>query len=254
MVSTQSEVSDIGSDPSPWTKPWFILSAMTMLVIVALALVLIVSSLFTDDPGGGGVIGAGDGLPPTESVEQTSPSVCGLTAVAMTGTITQPPPAEWSLVGTIAVPSSPQIGPGEVFPDQFRRCFAQTPQGALFSAANITGVGSVKTLARKVAAWYTAEGPGRQEVIDTAGTHGGSAEGAAIRLQIAGFRVLNYTGDTATVDLAYRVSNGAYVSQIFDLVWENGDWRARISPSGDGPLTPGAQIPDITGYIPWGGA
>ena len=72
-------------------------------------------------------------------------------------------------------------------------------------------------------------------------------------MQIAGFRILSYTGTAASVDLAFRVSTGATMVQAFDLVWEDGDWKVRLTDEGELPSEM-AQVPDLTGYIPWGGA
>lgn len=250
-TNTDREVRDESdTERSPWNQPWFLVSAAVIGLLVALLVILLVADMFSDDSEAVEVPAAE--APITGAGIEASPSVCGLDAVADSGTVTQPPAAQWTLVATIAVPSAEGVGPGEVFPDQFRRCFARTPEGALFAAANIVGVSGSFPLEKQVTEWYVAEGPGRAEAVAAAGTH--SNPDSTFRLQIAGFRVLNYTGDTATVDIAMRASTGAFASQVYDLVWQDGDWRMRVAPDGEGPLTPVARIPDLAGYIPWGGA
>lgn len=253
-TGTDRQASDdkLSVERGPWSQPWFVASAAFVAVLVALLVILLLVDWFSsDDP---------DTLDPAQSVPvpgavapaSASASVCGLPDTADSGTITQPPAANWTLVGTMAVPSSEGIGPGETWPDQFRRCFARTPEGALFAAANVAGLGSVRSLSYQTTSWYVAEGPGKEAALARAATP--SSGTSRLRGQIAGFRLLNFTGTTATVDLALRMSNGTHISQVFDLVWEDGDWRFQITPDGKELLTPLEQIPDVTGYIPWGGA
>lgn len=72
-------------------------------------------------------------------------------------------------------------------------------------------------------------------------------------MQVAGFQVVSYTGGLASVDLVFRTSAGALVSQVVDLVWEQGDWKVRYSDTG-GFLSPAHTIDSLVGYIPWSGA
>ena len=74
-----------------------------------------------------------------------------------------------------------------------------------------------------------------------------------MRIQTAGFRMLNYDGNTADVDIALRTSNGAIAAQVFTLKWVNGDWKVVLAPSGDLP-SPMSQLPSLSGYNSWSGA
>ncbi|MGL4340145.1 MAG: hypothetical protein ACRCSP_06965 [Rhodoglobus sp.] len=78
-----------------------------------------------------------------------------------------------------------------------------------------------------------------------------SSESSPIRLQIAGFRILSYEGETARVDIALRgSSSGTTVtaSAVYELIWEGGDWK--INANVPSPVDSDS-IPDISGYIPW---
>ena len=251
-TGTDRKVSDDKPtvERGPWTQPAFIVSAAIVGILAVLLIILLIVDAFSGEEEAAVVPDDPAGVP--GQVSNASASVCGLPDTADSGTIAQPPAANWTLVGTMAVPASEGIGPGETWPDQFRRCFARTPEGALFAAANVTGLGSVRALSYQTTSWYAAEGPGKETAVARAATPKSGT--SRLRGQIAGFRLLNYTGTTATVDLALRFSNGAYASQIYDLVWQDGDWRFRITPDGKELLTPLEQIPDISGYIPWGGA
>ena len=47
-------------------------------------------------------------------------------------------------------------------------------------------------------------------------------------VQIAGFRLLSYTGDKATVEVVAAADDGSektYITSSADMVWQDGDWR-----------------------------
>ncbi len=123
------------------------------------------------------------------------------------------------------------------------------PEGALFAAANIVALGSDPELGPRITEELTLDGPGRDAALQEPPAAGGSE----VRIQIEGFRLLDYSGDTADVDLAMRTSRGAYVAQVFPLAWDDGDWKVRLAPSGELP-TGLVQLPDLAGYTPWAGA
>lgn len=247
--------ADLEPDQSPWSGRGFIAAAAVLGVIVALGMAIVVSNLVGGGPGDPPVAAGDAAVDPSQQTSSgDSDSVCGLTDVVLTGTVDQPPAAELTLLGTIAVPAAKGIGPGVVEDDGFRHCYAHTPQGALFMSANVAGMGGTRTLDRRVFDALTAAGPGRDAALrDVADDSGSSTDAPGIRMQIAGFRILSYAGNRATVDLAFRVSTGATMVQAFELVWEHGDWKIRLTDDGDLPSEM-AQVPDLTGYIPWGGA
>ncbi len=246
--------ADLEPDQSPWSGRGFIAAAVVLGVIVALGMAIVVSNLVGGGPGDPPTAAENGAVDPgqqTSSVD--SDSVCGLTDIALTGTVDQPPAAEWTLLGTIAVPAADGVGPGVVNDDGFRYCFAHTPEGSLFMAANAAGMGARPQLERQFVEHFVAEGPGRTAALGDVGTHTGSGDTAGVRVQIAGFRILSYDGDRASVDLAFRVSTGATMVQALDLVWRNGDWRIEVAPDGE-LQSDMAQVPDLSGYTPWGGA
>lgn len=243
------------TEDSPWSSKGFLAAAGVLGLIVALAVMIVVSNLLGGGPTDPTATGSADGVAPdTEVVE--SDSVCGLTDVAMTGTVDQPPAATWTLLGTMAVPADDAVGPGVIEDTGLRHCYARTPEGALFMVANLMAMGSAHLVSeRELLEATTAAGPGRDIALQEADENRSpsSSTGSDVRVQVAGFRILSYSGDRASVDLAFRVSNGSIMAWAVDLLWEDGDWKARITDEGEPPSEP-AQIPDLTGYIPWGGA
>lgn len=76
---------------------------------------------------------------------------------------------------------------------------------------------------------------------------------SANRMNVEGFRMLTYDGDSARVDVAVRAAgsgNTVYASAVYDLVWEAGDWKL-LPEDASNPLRL-AEIPDAAGYIAWG--
>lgn len=238
----------------PWTSKRFVGAAVVVAVLVVLGLVLSLTNVFGGAPDQRAVPGPVPGDPLTTAAASPVPagsaSVCGLAGVEMSGTVAQAPAATWSLVGTTAAPAIKAVGPGRIDADGYRSCYAHTPLGALTCAANLVAMGSVPAIEKKVIEQSALTGPGRKKALGEPTAGGGQV---GVRVQVAGFRVLRYDGSTADVDLALRTSNGALAGQVFNLAWSDGDWKFQLAASGDLPV-PVAQVPDLTGYLTWGGA
>jgi hypothetical protein len=234
------------------TSKKFIGSALVLASIVVLGLVLSLTNLFGDNTKP-----TPNTLAPSTSTSTSSPtsptndaSVCGLTAVEMSGTLTTSPPATWALVGTTAAPSITGQGPGKIDDDSYRSCYARTPTGALLAASNYSALGSYGPVRKRFYEQGTVPGPGRDALLKKPIT--GAGDGGT-RVQIAGFRVLKYNGEQADIDLAFRTSNGAIGAVVLNLQWSGGDWKIRLADDGK-ELSPFVQLPSLSGYIFWAGA
>ena len=96
--------------------------------------------------------------------------------------------------------------------------------------------------------YVVAEGPYRESLLQDMGSEASPNDS---RLSIQGFRLLSYDGDTARVDIVVRATvsgQAAIFSGVYDLIWQNGDWK--ISTETPAPLNM-AQIPDVSGYTAW---
>ena len=231
---------------TPWTQPKFLIAAILVIALIVLGVVLALSG--RDEPAGG------PSTPTTTStasapVNAGSESVCGLPGYADSGTLTTAPAAEWLFQGTTAYPTSSEYGPGATSPEGVRYCFQHTPTGALFAAANAIVQGSfVDTSVPWIEYFLSVETPNRDQLVND--TPMGSSE--ETRMNIVGFRVLAYDGETARIDMAVRAvgaGNTVYGSAVYDLVWEAGDWKL-LPVDANNPLRL-AQIPDPSGYIAW---
>jgi hypothetical protein len=237
-------VSD-NAQPSPFTRPGFIAAAIVVLLIVVaggIAVVVGLTSQGDPDPTPTGTTGPG----PSAEDE----SVCGLEGFETESSLTEAPDNEWELVGTVAAPTDPEVGPGVVRDDRLRTCFAHTAEGALYAAVNYFGAASdARTI--PLILDLIADGPGK----DAAAAAGSpSFDPSSTRVQIAGFKVNSYNSSEAVIDVALTVttSGSQLVSMPIALVWQDGDWKLELADDGDFPFA-AAPLQSLGGYIPWAG-
>jgi len=229
---------------------WFIPAAIVIALVIVLVVVLVVVNL-----AGGKKAPAADPTSAapsttTPAVPASAKSVCGLKGYETTNTLTAAPSTSWKLVGTVAAPNEPNgAGPGDVASDGFRSCYAHTAKGALYAAANILAMGSDANLGAELSDKQVVPGAGRDAAMKS--SSGASTDGP--RVQIAGYRVLDYSGDAATIDLAVSISNGDMASIPTQLQWSGGDWKVVLTDSGQPPVGSSA-LSNLGGYTPWSGA
>jgi hypothetical protein len=235
----------VNEDLNPLTKPKFIISAVVVAIIVALGIILALL------PKGGGTPTAEPSNPgsTTASAQPTATaaaSVCGLPSGDQAKPATTPTDTKWELVGKIAAPTSPaQFGPGKTEANGLRSCFAHSPTGALYAAANVA-VLSATGKARLVYEQLAVPSPERDALLNQPEPQATSA----VTAQIAGFQIRSYDAERAVIAIAAKGSNGALVSVPVPLQWHDGDWKVVVPATGS---TGGGQISDMAGYIPWSG-
>jgi hypothetical protein len=250
---TDNGVTSLKDEQRPWAQPGFIIATAVVALLIVLGLILALTG------GGESTRHDNGGVAPSVSAgRDKDASVCGLAPGAQT-IPKDPPPAKWNLVGTLAVPSSPNtFGPGAVKAD-VPSCFAYSPTGALFAMVNLdAALGVVSRLGAedqvRVLRQIAAAGRGRDAAIESA-RRNGAAHGSSSGAQVAGFSLVRYEPGAAVVDLAFRSDRpGAtgYFHLSSTLRWERGDWRLVFSQTGE-PFDATQQIPDLTGYVPWSG-
>ncbi|RJF44919.1 hypothetical protein D4740_01835 [Actinomyces sp. 2119] len=238
---------------SPFTRPGFIAAAVVVALIAVAGVVVALTSTTRSQPP----TPASSSSPPSSALSAPasaqSPgggsSVCGLEGeVTEQARLSQAPDVDyWDYQGTTAYPVSAEFGPGATDPAGFRYCFQHSPEGALYAAANAVSQGSDPT--GEWLNYVVAEGPYRDQLVSDTGTGEDSDE---TRISIVGFRLLEYEGSTARVDIAGRATvegQTLTVSGVYELVWQGGDWK--LSSEVAEPLTL-AEIPDTSGYVIWG--
>jgi hypothetical protein len=248
-----SESTQSTTEQSPFTKLGFIISAA--LIVALIAAVVVIFFL----PKGSGTaqpvpassqesLSAGA----TESSDAAGTSVCGLPPTLDTA-LGAAPKSKWELVGKMAAPTDPKtIGPGVTDEDGFRSCFANSPTGALYAAANMIALGSSPAQDElKLADKLLVPGPGRDAALKEAMARTSIPESGETA-QISGFLIKSYSPSEADVDLAIKLPNGALAHSVLSLRWVAGDWKVKASD--DGQIFTGiAQLSDLSGFILWSG-
>lgn len=245
-----SQSTESTTESNPFTKPGFIIAAALVVALVAAAVVIFLLP-----------IGQGNAQPapsPAESrsTATTGPSasdaagksICGLPDSSETS-LGAAPKTKWELVGAMAAPTDPKIGPGKTDDQGIRSCFAHTPTGALYAAVNLWALGIDPSNERAISEHLAAKGPGRDSGMKAPQT---PAPASAVKVQIAGFNV-SYTANQAVVELAFKADNGALASVRTTLLWQDGDWKGVVADNGK-PLEEPRQIRDLSGFILWSGA
>lgn len=240
---------------NPFTRPGFIVSAVVVAVVLVLGAILgtvgIVNATRDEPTAAPATTSEETSEEPSEPAEEPAAgaSICGLKGEVLEGTVDEAPAAEWEFQGTIGYPTSEEFGPGKTDENGVRSCFQHSPEGALFMAANAAAQGSDPNSAEAWLRYALSEGPRRDALLSEGGEVTGS-EGT--RVQITGYRVLNYDGNTAQIDLlASATSQGQSVemSSVYYLIWEDGDWK--LDSNAETPLDVGTAV-DPSSYTPWG--
>lgn len=235
-----------------WSRPSFVVCAMLVALGVALALVL---PLWPDRGDGNAAAEpsprSAPAAPGPGVTEDASDSVCGLDASTATS-LTKAPKADWSTaVGAISIPRSKSQGPGvEDEQTGVRSCFAQSPEGAVLAAANLLGASGDADVLAQTIEQRSVDSPGKEVALSQVA----DVEGGAPPIQFAGFRLLNYSPERATVEIVAEVDNGSGSSLLttgVDLVWVHGDWYSVYGDDGTGGPVSG-QVSNLNGYTKWG--
>lgn len=236
---------------SPWSRPsWIAAAGFLALIVIAGLLVIVltprhrdttavVSSRVTDAPSA------------PRTTQQESP--CNLpaanedradnTTVSLTRT-------RWLYEGASSYPVSTIYGPGRTATEGYRYCYQHSAGGALFMAANTIALSLPSDQANAAYAKYLiATGPYHDQQLNA---DAADDPDPSLRMKITGFRILEYDGATATIDLAVHtttIDQSMDLSLVFDLVWQRGDWR--YSAQVPQPLSV-TQLSDAVGYTSWG--
>ncbi|QOT19937.1 hypothetical protein [Paenarthrobacter sp. YJN-5] len=243
-----SQSTESTTESNPFTKPGFIIAAALVVALIAAAVVifLLPKGQGNAQPAPAESSSAATAEPSASAV--SGKSVCGLPASAETA-LGKAPASKWELVGTMAAPTDPKVGPGKTDDQGIRSCFAHSPQGALYAAVNLWALGSDPSKERAIAYQLAAKGPGRDAGMKASQT---AAPPTNVKVQIAGFNV-SYTANQAVVELAFKADTGALASVRTTLLWQDGDWKGVVADNG-APLEEPRQIRDLSGFIPWSGA
>lgn len=254
MAGTEEETESVW-----WAAPKFVVSAVAVILLVIAGIILFV------------VVGndeQSDAAPPaqtpaTSSSTSSTPtaevaseeSVCGLGATGGTTLTAAPTDVEWEFLGGIAAPKSTEHGPGVVDEQTgVRSCYSHTPEGALLSlAGRIAASGDGELLLNTTEA-LSLDGPGKDVAVRLVQNRLDEGTSTSPPIEIAGFRLLSYSDDQATVEIVGSVDTGTellYITSSAIMTWHEGDWYIRYNDDGSsGPVE--GRVSDLSGYVPWG--
>ena len=241
---------------SPFARRWFVASAGLLVVLVALVVVLTVTR--TSGAHHRQAMAATrtrvthrSSTSTTASADASKggggPDHCALAAGSQ-AVPTAPPPASWTLEGSMAIPTSSAAGP-ERHVDGFPVCYAHDPRGALFAAVAFWAAATAAPPAT-VYAHLAADTPTRAQAIASArGDNSRLSDSGQVSL--AGFTFASYSPRSASVAVVLQTTQASMVAVTCTMVWQQGDWHYEIPPGG---TPPASQVDGLDGYVPWGAA
>jgi hypothetical protein len=240
-------VSDDSTQPgNPFTSRGFIAAAIVIGVILLAAVIVLVTTLTAPHSP----VTKPTSSPSGPVASGSDKSVCGLPDFETESSLTAAPDTKWELVGTVAAPSDPKVGPGKTNSDRLRTCFAHTAEGALYAAINyFASASDARTI--PFLPDLIADGPGKDAALSSGDPKFAPSN---TRVQVAGFKVNSYSSTEAVIDLALTVTSasGQLVSMPVAVVWQNGDWKLELADDGSFPFS-AAPLQSLGGYLPWAG-
>jgi hypothetical protein len=244
-----TEQLETDNDNAWWAGPRFLISAVLVALLAVLGIVL---WLWPDaeEP-----TQAAPAPAKTAAPASGEESVCGLDATGGTTLTKAPEDIKWEALGAIYAPSSEDHGPGTIDPDTgVRSCYSHTPEGALLATTNVLTSGNDPQVLLDTIKALGIDNPGKDIAIGQVQQRLSSGDTSTVPLEVAGFRLLSYTEDKATVEVVVAADDGTediHMTTGVDLVWTEGDWHVAFQENGDpGPVS--GQVSDLTGYITWG--
>ncbi len=168
------------------------------------------------------------------------------------GTVFKP---QWVQVGTVAAPTSATAGP--LVTTSPRQCFERSPEGALYSAANLTAeqIASTSGIERGRLLEARLAHQGNYDLQHQRAIEAPSNPAPEVAYQFAGYRLIDYSSKQVELEVVVRTLNstgtGALIALNYVMVWDRNDWLM-VPPGEAGQLR--QQIDSFENYVPWGSA
>lgn len=189
---------------------------------------------------------------PTNAGQEGRPAGCTTSGSDQTVPTSPPTGVTWSLTAGFAVPSSAGDGPKLHGAGGVGYCYSHTPLGALLAASNLgRGTGTPQDKQDAVLSLSVVPNEYSAQVAKTQATPDDQS-GAGV--QLAGFRIISYSPDQASIALAASVAGrtDSYPQLTVAMQWYAGDWRAVPQP-GPTLVVTGSSAPSLAGFVPWAG-
>jgi hypothetical protein len=241
------------ADPSPWRRPWFVLAAVFLGLVVVLGVVVAVwprggsapspAQAPLAEPSGGASAAAAPG---------------GASSLLPTALPARPPgDVTWELVGQNSVPVSKTAGPDTVA-GGVAAGFAHTPEGALVAAAQLAARAAFsagKSSWEPTVQHSFVAGADRDRLLANLRAAPEQQADPGELSPLAGYLYQAYTPDTAVLGLVYRSPGSSSAAQYHvvttTMQWHGGDWQMVAPPNGSW-LSVNRPAADLTGVVQWG--
>jgi hypothetical protein len=237
-----------------WPRPGTVAAGAVAAVILAGAGSV---TLFGGSPRPATASATAEPAVPADEQSRAEPTPTAEAAAAAAGRepLLSPPAVTWQLFSGVALPYSPTAGP-RIVDGPVYAGYERSQTGALIAAAQL-GTRYLLTPGegwREIAARQVLPGVGREVFVAArAGVDDLDVPPGAYG-QMAGFRVVAFTPDLAVIAFVSRFALTGHLQATTTTVkWVDGDWRLELQP--DGGSSPTAQtVPDLDGFVVWGGA
>lgn len=239
------------ADPSPWTRPRFIVAAvfLALVVVLGVAIALWPNGDDTADPAPAPTAAAGGA---SAGPAASSPAAALPTALPTRA----PADITWQLAGQNSVPVSAAAGPSSVV-GGVASGYARTPEGALVAAAQLaarSGLSAGKESWEPTVQRQFVAGADRDRLLAALRAAPQQPAEPGELSPLAGYIYQAYTPDTAVIGLVYR-SPGAGAAGFHVVTttvqWSDGDWKM-VAPPGGTWLSVSRQATDLSGVVEWG--
>ena len=257
------------SSPSDDTRTalgagWWAAAGLMAVVIVALVGVLIVIGTRDTTPVAAGPApaapsalpappGASTGSATTAPSGDNRPAGCATTATDQTIPGDTPKSITWALIAGFAVPQSSTAGPMLHSPAGVSYCYARTPVGVVLAVSNLgRAVGNAAALQDDSLKYSIVPGPLADQLAAKPAVTSDPA--ALAGMQYAGFRIISYTPDSASVAIALSsaAKPGTFLVVTAAMEWNQGDWRVVVQP-GPTVLATATSTTSLASFVPWSG-
>ncbi|MFI9644107.1 hypothetical protein ACIG87_29325 [Micromonospora sp. NPDC051925] len=225
-----------GEDPPFWRQQMWILSVAFIVGSALLAAAIGLTG------GGGAPAGSATG-----GGAMTAPVPCAAGVPAAPTSTLPPDDLTWQVLESgkripVSASNGPRYADGQVL-----RCFAHTTMGAVLAAhvvpTQLGEQGWRATVAQQVIA-----GTGRDVLagrLDFATPGAGRSHGS-----YAGYSVVTYSPQAASVRLLVRTTAGQYVATVVEVRWDAGDWKVQPSRVGE-VRTASETVTGNAGFTMW---
>lgn len=240
------------ADPSPWTRPRFVLAAAFLGMVAVLGVAVALFHHGKDTSGGAPPPNA---IAPSGSVAADVPAGPDASALPTAVPTQAPADVSWQLVGQGSVPVSKTAGPRTVI-GGVAAGFAHTPEGALLAAAQLAeraAFSSGRASWEPTVQHSFVPGPDRDRLLANLRSVPAQQAAPGKVSPLIGFEYQAYTPDTAVIGLVYRAPDATpptYHVVTTTMQWRDGDWRM-VPPPGGSWLSVNRQATDLTGVIEW---